>query len=592
LIRKGLTIFICFVLFFTASFVFTIPTSNAANEQVIINVDVLNVRSGAALSSAVIAKVKKGQAYDIVEKKNDWIKIKLSGNSTGWVAEWLVTQGKGANHAPTTQSITSDNGTVESAASGLRFRSGPGTSFAVVGVFEKGKKATYLTKSGDWIKISYLGKQGWVAASYVKGNAGNSNSQKSKADTNKASVTATSLNVRKTPTTSGARVGSLKKNAIVTVNQIQGDWVQIETSALKGWVHNDYLQFTTSPLGSTSNHSTGSSRASNASGTVTATSLSIRDSGSLNGRVIGSVSKGTKVSIIEEKNDWYKISNHSNKTGWVAGWYISKSDTKNATPPSSNNKKQVNILYDGTNIRSGSSTGHSILKRANVGETYEIIDRIGDWYKIKLEGKQIGYIAGWVAGTSGVQSPVTKSGSVQYVKNKTIVIDPGHGGQDSGAVGSRGALEKKLTLATSKLLYNKLKSAGANVYLTRSNDSYVSLGSRVATSNYRHAQAFVSIHFDSMSDRSASGTTIYYFNSQKDAGLAAKLNSELVKQTKLRDRGTRYGNFHVLRENHAPAALLELGFLSNRAEELTVQTTNYQERAAQGIFNGLAQYFK
>ncbi|MCM3650581.1 SH3 domain-containing protein [Metabacillus litoralis] len=586
MIRKGLTIFICFALFFAASFVCAIPTSNAANKQIIINVDVLNVRSGAALSSAVIAKVKKGQAYDVVEKKNDWIKIKLSSNSTGWVAEWLVTQRKGANHTSTTQSITSDGGTVESAASGLRFRSGPGTSFAVVGVFEKGKKATYLTKSGDWIKISYLGKQGWVSASYVKGNTSNSNSQQSEVVTNKASVTATSLNVRKTPTTSGARVGSLKKNTIVAVNQVQGDWVQIETTGLKGWVHNDYLTFTTS------NHSTGNSRVANASGTVTATTLSIRDSGSLNGKIIGSISKGTKVSIVEEKNDWYKISNHSNKTGWVAGWYISKSDTKNATAQSSNNNKQVNILYDGTNIRSGSSTSHSILKRANVGETYEIIDTIGDWYKIKLKGKQIGYIAGWVAGTSGVSSPVTKSGSAQYVKNKTIVIDPGHGGQDSGAVGSRGTLEKKLTLATSKLLYNKLKSAGANVYLTRSNDSYVSLSSRVATSNYRNAQAFISLHFDSMSDRSASGTTIYYFNSQKDARLAAKLNSEVVKQTKLRDRGTRYGNFHVLRENHAPAALLELGFLSNRAEELTVQTTSYQERAAQGIFNGLAQYFK
>ena len=592
MIHKGLTIFICFALFFAASFVCAIPTSNAVNEQVIINVDVLNVRSKAALSSAVIAKVKKGQAYDVLEKKNDWIKIKLSSNSTGWVVEWLVTQRKGANHASTTQSITSDGDTVESAAAGLRFRSGPGTSFAVVGVFEKGKKATYLTKSGDWIKISYLGKQGWVSANHVKGNPSNSNSQQSEVTTNKASVTATSLNVRKTPTTSGAYVGKLKKNAIVTVNQVQGDWVQIETSVLKGWVHNDYLQFTTSSLGSTSNHSAGSSRASNASGTVTATTLSIRDSGSLNGRVIGSVSKGTKVSIIKEKNDWYKISDHSNKTGWVAGWYISKSDTKNAAPQSSNSNRQVNILYDGTNIRSGSSTSHSILKRANVGETYEIIDTTGDWYKIKLDGKQVGYIAGWVSGTSGVRSPVTKSGSAQYVKNKTIVIDPGHGGQDSGAVGSRGALEKKLTLATSKLLYNKLKSAGANVYLTRSNDSYVSLSSRVATSHYRNAQAFISLHFDSMSDKSASGTTFYYFNSQKDARLASRLNSEVVKQTKLRDRGVRFGNFHVLRENHAPAALLELGFLSNRAEELTIQTTSYQERAAQGIFNGLAQYFK
>src|SRR6476620_5926272 len=129
LIRKGLTICICFALFFSASFIFSVPTANAANEQVIINADNVNVRSKAALSSAVMAKVKKGQAYDVVEKKNDWIKIKLSRNSSGWVAEWLVTQNKGANHTSTTQSSTSDGNTVESAAAGLRFRSGPGTSF-------------------------------------------------------------------------------------------------------------------------------------------------------------------------------------------------------------------------------------------------------------------------------------------------------------------------------------------------------------------------------------------------------------------------------------------------------------------------------
>jgi N-acetylmuramoyl-L-alanine amidase len=589
-----MTIYICLTLLFVAAFLSTHKLS-AANEQVIINVDQLNVRSGPALTSSVIATVKKGKEYDVVEKKNDWIKIKLSGNSTGWVAGWLVTQEKTSTTSSSTQSITNGSGTVVSNATGLRFRSGPGTSFGVIGVFEKGKMATFLDRSGEWIKISYSGKQGWVSDSYVKINTANSSTNTSSTGKKTASVTASSLNIRKTPSTSGARVGSLKKNAIVTVIKEQGSWVQIETKSLKGWVHNDYLKFDSTASANTpskDSESTSSSNPTNTSGKVTATSLNVRSSSSLSGKVVGSVSKGTKVTIIEEMKDWYKIKYASNKTGWVASWYISKTVDNTQNPSNSSNKKFVKIIYDGTNIRSGASKNHSVVKRANLGESFEIIETVGDWYKLNLGNNKTGYIAGWVVETSGVQSPVTKPGTAQYVKGKTIVIDPGHGGQDSGAVGSRGTLEKNLTLTTAKLVYDKLKSAGANVFLTRSNDTYISLNSRVSTSHYRNAEAFISLHYDSTTDRSASGTTTYYYNTIKDGSLASAMNTEVVKQAKLKNRGTKFGNFYVLRENKMPSVLLELGFVSNRTEEVTINTSSYQERASQGVFNGLTQYFK
>ncbi|QGQ47378.1 SH3 domain-containing protein [Metabacillus sediminilitoris] len=593
MIKKGMIIYICMTLLFVAAFLHT-EKGSAANDQVIINVDLLNVRSNAALTSSVTAKVKKGQVYDVVEKKNDWIKIKLSRNSTGWVAGWLVTQKKTSATSSSTQSITSGSGTVVSNATGLRFRSGPGTSFGVIGVFEKGKTAAYLEKSGEWIKISYSGKQGWVSSDYVKLNTSNQNSNTASSMNKKASVNATSLNVRKTPSASGVRVGSLKKNATVTVVKEQSNWMQIKTNSLQGWVHSDYLKFDSIDSAKTPSEDSSSTNSNklNTSGTVTATSLTVRNSGALSGKVVGSVRKGTKVTIIEEKNDWYKINYGTNKSGWVSSRYISKTADSSNNPSNNDSKKKVKIIYDGTNIRSGASTNYSVVKRANSGDLFEIIETVGDWYKIKLGNSNTGYIAGWVVEASGVQSPVTKPGSEQYVKGKTIVIDPGHGGQDSGAVGSRGTLEKNLTLTTAKLVYNKLKSAGANVSLTRSNDTYISLNSRVSTSHYRNAEAFISIHYDSTADRSANGTTTYYYNTLKDGPLASTMNTEVVKQTKLKNRRKKFGNFHVLRENKKPAVLLELGFLSNRTEEITINTSSYQERVSQGIFNGLTQYFK
>lgn len=598
MIRKLLTVSICLTVLLTSSLFINVKTT-AANDQVTIKVDLLNVRSGAGLTYSVIAKVKSGQTYDVVEKKNDWIKIKLSSNSSGWVAGWLVTEKKQtATQKPASSESISKSSTVISNATSLRFRSGPGTTFSVIGVFENGKSATYLEKSGDWVKISYSGKQGWVSSKFVtiKNTATDSNTSTSPSVKKTATVTATTLNVRNSDSTKGTKIGSLKKNEAVVITKEQGNWAYIETSSIKGWVHSDYLKVSASkpvetPKEPTTAPETPSNTTSN--GTVTATSLNVRDNGSLSGKVIAAVTKGTQVSILEEKNNWYKISFGSNKIGWVAGWYVTK--TASITPvketPTSSTE-QVKIIYDGTNIRSGASTSHSIVKRAKLGETYDIIGKSGEWYKINVGNNKTAYIAGWVIETIGVSSPITKPGSEQYVKNKTIIIDPGHGGQDSGAVGSRGTLEKNITLLTAKLVYDKLKSAGANVFLTRSNDTYISLNSRVSTSHYRNSQAFISLHFDSTTDRNASGTTTYYYNSLKDAPLASKMNVELVKQAKLRDRGVKFGNFHVIRENKGPAVLLELGFLSNRTEELTIASSMYHERAAQGIYNGLTQYFK
>ncbi len=580
-IKKTISVLICyFLLISTLNGTFQV---SAASEKVTIHANSINVRSGAGLTYPVIASVKKGQAYDLIESKGDWYKIRLSGTKTGWVANWLVKKNIDNN----TKSEHVNGSTVVSNTTGLRFRSGPGTTFRVIGVFEKGKVATSLDKSGDWIKISYKGSQGWVASKYVTYQSTTASNSTESSNAKVATVKAASLNIRKSPSTSSSRIGSLQRNAKVTVLKEENSWVQIRTSTIKGWVHSDYLSY---------NHSSDSDSNTappNQSGIVTASSINVRNSGNLTGKVIDSIKKGTSVTIIDEKNDWYKISYGSNKTGWVAGWYISQTSANQGNQSSANQKKkQAKIIYDGTNIRSGSSTSHSIVKRANLGDTYEIIETAGDWYKLKLGNNKTGYVAGWVVEATGVSTPVSRPGSEQYLKNQTIVIDPGHGGRDSGAVGIRGTLEKKMTLTTAKLVYDKLKSAGANVFMTRSNDTYVSLNSRVSTSHYRKAEAFISLHYDSINNSSVTGTTTYYYHSLKDGPLASKVNNELAKKTQLRNRGTKFGNFHVLRENKAPAILIELGYLSNQTEELTIKSSSFQERTSQGIYNGLAQYFK
>ena len=175
------------------------------------------------------------------------------------------------------------------------------------------------------------------------------------------------------------------------------------------------------------------------------------------------------------------------------------------------------------------------------------------------------------------------------LKGRVIVLDPGHGGYDSGTRGVT-YLEKTLTLRTALELKPLLESAGAKVIMTRNSDYYLSLTQRVNISNYNKAHAFISLHYNAYSSTS-SGVMTFYYSSSKDAELSSSVQSSLAASTQLRNIGYKYGNYHVLRENRQPAALVELGFLSNPTEEKLVATTTYQKKAANGIYNGLFRYF-
>ena len=171
-----------------------------------------------------------------------------------------------------------------------------------------------------------------------------------------------------------------------------------------------------------------------------------------------------------------------------------------------------------------------------------------------------------------------------------IVLDAGHGGYDVGAVG-RLYYEKNLTLKTILQLGPVLQKAGVKVIYTRSNDVYQTLAYRANISNANLANAFVSVHYNSLSSTST-GLMTFYYSSSKDQALATAIQKGIrSKTTALPDKGVKFGDYHVLRENKRPAALIELGFLSNPTEEKVVSSSTFQTNAVNGIYNGLFNYF-
>ena len=224
------------------------------------------------------------------------------------------------------------------------------------------------------------------------------------------------------------------------------------------------------------------------------------------------------------------------------------------------------------------------------------------------------------------QSGNTSRGNKKY----TIVVDPGHGGHDSGAR-RNGYNEKDIALQVATRLANNLRQ-DFNVIITRNSDFFVPLDTRAKIGNDANADFFVSIHLNSSSSSSANGTEVFYF-SKKDQGsyaaqvakfgnkvdgsygdvpfsdfilndifyrknqktsqaIAESVLNNLINTTGLRRRGVFGANFAVLRGSNSPSILVELGFMNNYSDLSQYLTPDGQERAANAIGSAIRSYFR
>ncbi|NHM30438.1 SH3 domain-containing protein [Neobacillus terrae] len=556
----------------------------AAKSSIRITADNLNVRGGPGLSYPVVKQVKIGDQFTLIKEEGQWYKIDLGYGRKGWVANWFASK----SQQPQPSFSNSSSGSyAEVNTNGLRVRKGPGTSFQITDYLDKGEKVTILETNASWNKISGSFGSGWVSREFLSPlskeatKPGNSTSETGK-------VIADSLNIRNTPSLDGEIIGKLLNGTEVKILSSQKSWLEINFSGKRGWVTSEFIKTSNSDSG----NSTNNQPAGGIIGTVTATSLYVRQSSAVNAGIVGTVTKGEKFSILEELNNWAKIEYKKGNFGWIAGWYLDKSSAGDGTQTGQTVKEStITVLQNGTNIRKAPDLQSDVIVRANAGNVFPVKSIKGSWYGISLKNGTSAYIAGWMVSVSGSAPRIEKAGAEVHLKNKIIVLDPGHGGEDGGTIGANGTLEKNVTLRTASLLYDKLKAAGANVIMTRRNDTYISLRSRVSVSHYQGADAFVSIHFDSNMSRNARGMTGYYYHDYQKP-LASYLYSGVEEKTGLKERGVRFGDYHVLRENKRVSTLLELGYLSNPEDEMLANSVQFQESASSGIYNGLARYFK
>ncbi|WP_135557130.1 N-acetylmuramoyl-L-alanine amidase family protein [Paenibacillus cymbidii] len=174
---------------------------------------------------------------------------------------------------------------------------------------------------------------------------------------------------------------------------------------------------------------------------------------------------------------------------------------------------------------------------------------------------------------------------------RIVVIDAGHGNADPGAAGASGKEEKEYTLAVAQAVYAELKADSRfELHLTRGDDSYVELLSRAALAEELHASALVSIHGNTFTSRSVSGTETYFYD-DNSSELAGLIHSRLLEAMHFRDRGVRRNDWKILTHSSMPAVLTEIGYLTNPQEEAAMLAEDGIRRAAQAIAAALTEFF-
>lgn len=185
-------------------------------------------------------------------------------------------------------------------------------------------------------------------------------------------------------------------------------------------------------------------------------------------------------------------------------------------------------------------------------------------------------------------------------KDITVVIDPGHGGKDSGAVAEDKTTEKSLTLRLAPRVEAMLRAKGYNVIMTRSTDEFIALSERAAIANRNNADIFVSIHFNSAGSASPYGIEVLYASEndvelKKNAGdqtlLAKEVLNAVLRETGANSRGIKNRpELAVLRRTNMTACLIEGGFMSNPAELQKLKNDSYLDKLAKGIVTGIENY--
>ncbi|WP_416147704.1 SH3 domain-containing protein [Salipaludibacillus sp. HK11] len=311
----------------------------------------------------------------------------------------------------------------EITASSLNIRSQPATNASIIGGYTRGTKVDLHEKTGNWFKVRHNNRWGYIHGDHVKVTS-SSTSSGSSSLIGSGEVTATNLNVRASATTSSSIISSIRKGTKVDLLEKSGSWYKIKVGSRTGYIHGNYVKVTNTSSGSGSSGGTDSS-STIGNGEVTASNLNVRASASTNSSIISSLRKGTKVDLLEKSGNWYEIKVGS-RTGYIHGSYVNVTNASSGSGSSggtdaSSTVGSGEITASNLNVRASASTNSSIISSLRKGTKVDLLEKSGNWYKVKV-GSRTGYIHGNYVKVTEASSG---SGSSGGTDSSSSVIETG-----------------------------------------------------------------------------------------------------------------------------------------------------------------------
>ncbi|MCC3866874.1 SH3 domain-containing protein [Terrisporobacter mayombei] len=337
--------------------------------------DNLNVRKGPDTTYAKVGSLKKNTKVTIVAKSsNNWYKIKLN-SGYGYVSSQYITI---ANNKPDpSETPYSEAGTVNDS---LNVRKGPDATYAKVGSLKKNAKVTIVAKTdNNWFKIKFNNGYGYISSQYI--TIANNKPDPNETPYSETGTVNDSLNIRKGPNTTYAKVGSLKKNAKVTiVAKTDNNWFKIKFNNGYGYVSSQYITITTNKPGTNETPCF-------AAAAITS-NINVRKGPNTSYAKIGSLKKNAKVSIVAiTSNNWYKIKFNSGYA-YVSSQYVTLTEVEELE------YSATASILSSVYVRTGPNTNYEKIDSVKKDAKVDIVAITSNgWCKIKYNNK-FGYIYG------------------------------------------------------------------------------------------------------------------------------------------------------------------------------------------------------
>ncbi len=330
---------------------------------------VVNIRSGAGTSYSRIGTVVKGDSVQILETLSGWYKIS-AGGLTGYISSAYVE----AEQTPSSGQTGKVTGSV------VNLRSGPGTTYGVVGKAVSGDVLTILGKTDGWYKVSYQGSEAYITGDYfvaagsVGSDAGNASGGTSdySSVTGKGTVTGAVVNLRAGPGTNYSIVGQVLRERVFDVYGETNGWYVVDFNGTKAYISATYLSVASVTK----------------TGTVTGSVVNLRSGAGTSYSIVAQLKNGDSVTVLGQSGDWYQVKTSNSATGYVSTAYVSVSGGDSSeTAPSytvTAMDKAGTVVGSYTNVRKYPTTSSDVVATLLKGTALTITGYVDSgWYQIK-----------------------------------------------------------------------------------------------------------------------------------------------------------------------------------------------------------------